>query len=292
MRSARRHHDSCARPTLARSRRRPSPPVAGGSLTRASSRRLSTRYIEAIVSTAFAARTHVTDPVSDDRDRNRKSRDADGLPPPQAASPRSARVDVSARIVEPAEDKKAADMCCLDPDRAHDVADASSSAGRLERQLGAIADGSSRGCGPRSAGRRPGRTPTSHCVCARFRSVVVHTLQQPPERDYSLARTLAEASPSCGCKTAVWRSPVVRGGRYRRVCRGLGGPKSGPEVDRTTPGPRSGHRRCPAFEALPKCGAAHHDAVRPTFAVLIGASGSASASRRVAGRHSYTSTRT
>jgi ribosome-associated protein len=111
----------------------------------------------------------------------------DGLPARDSAAPRSDRapLDLARRIVELAEDKKAADIVLLDLDELTTVADAFViCSGGSERQLAAIADGIVEGL--RAEGVRPyGRegTPESHWVLIDFGSVIVHVFT-PPERDY------------------------------------------------------------------------------------------------------------
>jgi ribosome-associated protein len=121
---------------------------------------------------------------------------ADGLPKRKAA-PRSERppLEVARRIVELAEDKKAADIVLLDLTGLTTVADAFViCSGGSERQLDAIADGIVEGL--RAEKTRPiGRegTASSHWVLLDFGSVVVHIFT-PPERDYySLEKHWSEA---------------------------------------------------------------------------------------------------
>ncbi len=121
------------------------------------------------------------------------SRRPDGLPeradrPAAAAEPspgeRSA-LDLARRIVELAEDKKAADIVLLDLAALTTMADHFViCSGGSERQLDAIADGIISGL--RDEGIRPyGRegTAASHWVLVDYGSVVVHIFT-PPERDY------------------------------------------------------------------------------------------------------------
>jgi ribosome-associated protein len=111
----------------------------------------------------------------------------DGLPARGTAAPRTDRapLDLARRIVELAEDKKAADIVLLDLDELTTVADAFViCSGGSERQLAAIADGIVEGL--REEGVRPfGRegTAESHWVLLDFGSVIVHVFT-PPERDY------------------------------------------------------------------------------------------------------------
>ena len=139
----------------------------------------------------------MTDPVEPTTaTRTRKSPRADGLPHRKAASPSERPpLDVARRIVELAEDKKAADIVLLDLTGLTTLADAFViCSGGSERQLGAIADGIIEGM--RAEKTRPiGRegTATSHWVLLDFGSVVVHIFT-PPERDYySLEKHWSEA---------------------------------------------------------------------------------------------------
>jgi ribosome-associated protein len=123
----------------------------------------------------------VTDPVTATTPR------PDGLPARDAAAPASDRapLDLARRIVELAEDKKAADIVLLDLGELTTLADAFViCSGGSERQIDAIADGILAGL--RDEGVRPiGRegTPESHWVLLDYGSVVVHVFT-PPERDY------------------------------------------------------------------------------------------------------------
>lgn len=120
-----------------------------------------------------------------------------GLPAREAltAEPPMAPLDLARRIVELAEDKKAADIVLLDLGELTTLADAFViCSGGSERQLGAIVDGIVEGL--REEGVRPiGRegTPESHWMLLDFGWVIVHVFT-PPERDYySLERHWAEA---------------------------------------------------------------------------------------------------
>jgi len=112
---------------------------------------------------------------------------SDGLPHRETAAPASDRasLDLAKRIVELAEDKKAADIVLLDLGELTTIADAFViCSGGSERQLAAIADGIVEGL--REEGVRPyGRegTPASHWVLVDFGSVIIHIFT-PPERDY------------------------------------------------------------------------------------------------------------
>ena len=151
----------------------------------------------------------VTDPLPDRptaSPRRRATATAprpDGLPNRDSAAAGSAAVasserpplDVARRVVELAEDKKAADIVLLDLSGLTTLADAFViCSGGSERQLDAIADGVIEGL--RAEKVRPiGRegTASSHWVLVDFGSVVVHIFT-PPERDYySLEKHWAEA---------------------------------------------------------------------------------------------------
>jgi len=115
-----------------------------------------------------------------------------GSPPP---APEMAALDLARRVVELAEDKKAADIVLLDLTGLTTVADyfVIASAGS-ERQLDAIADGVISGMRDERihAFGREG-TAASHWVLVDFGSVIVHVFT-PPERDYyQLERHWAEA---------------------------------------------------------------------------------------------------
>jgi len=120
----------------------------------------------------------------------------DGLPSRGPTTrPDERPLDMARRIVELAEDKKAADIVLLDLTGLTTLADAFViCSGGSERQLDAIADGILEGL--RAEKIRPiGRegTAASHWVLVDFGSVVVHIFT-PPERDYySLEKRWAEA---------------------------------------------------------------------------------------------------
>ena len=106
-----------------------------------------------------------------------------------------APLDLARRIVELAEDKKAADIVILDVAALTTLADAFViCSGGSERQLEAIADGIVDGT--RTMGIRPiGREglSASHWVLIDFGAVIVHVFT-PPERDfYQLEKHWAEA---------------------------------------------------------------------------------------------------
>jgi ribosome-associated protein len=112
-------------------------------------------------------------------------------PPPTDQVP----LEVARRIVELAEDKKAADIVLLEIAPLTTVADyLVICSGGSERQLGAIADGIVEGL-KRDAVSLIGREgePDSHWVLLDAGSVVVHVFA-PPEREYyALERMWAEA---------------------------------------------------------------------------------------------------
>jgi len=112
---------------------------------------------------------------------------ADGLPARESRAPSDERapLEVARRIVEAAEDKKAADIVLLELGELTTVADYFViCSGGSERQLDAIADGiisSLRDERTRPIGREG--TPASHWVLIDFGSVIVHIFT-PPEREY------------------------------------------------------------------------------------------------------------
>jgi ribosome-associated protein len=113
---------------------------------------------------------------------------ADGLPrrdtPAETTGDRAA-LDLARRVVELAEDKKAADIVLLELAPLTTLADYFViCSGGSERQLEAIADGvisSLRDEKVRPIGREG--TAASHWVLIDFGSVIVHIFT-PPERDY------------------------------------------------------------------------------------------------------------
>ena len=111
----------------------------------------------------------------------------DGLPARETAAPKTdlASLDLARRIVELAEDKKAADIVLLDIGELTTLADAFViCSGGSERQIAAIADGIAeklRDDGIKPIGREG--TPESHWVLLDYGSVIVHVFT-PPERDY------------------------------------------------------------------------------------------------------------
>ncbi len=110
-----------------------------------------------------------------------------GLPHRDAPVPASDRdpLDLARRIVELAEDKKAADIVLLGLGELTTLADAFViCSGGSERQLGAIADGiieNLRDEGIKPIGREG--TPESHWILVDYGSVIIHIFT-PPERDY------------------------------------------------------------------------------------------------------------
>ena len=123
----------------------------------------------------------MTDPVHSATQR------PDGLPARDTAAPRMdlEPLDLARRIVELAEDKKAADIVLLDLGELTTLADAFViCSGGSERQISAIADGIVEGL--RDERVKPiGRegTSESHWVLLDYGSVIVHVFT-PPERDY------------------------------------------------------------------------------------------------------------
>jgi ribosome-associated protein len=122
---------------------------------------------------------------------------ADGLPRRDTRAPAGERppLELARRIVELAEDKKAADIVLLDLTPLTTLADYFViCSGGSERQLDAIADGvisPLRHERIRPIGREG--TAASHWVLIDFGSVIVHIFT-PPERDYyALEKHWAEA---------------------------------------------------------------------------------------------------
>ena len=112
---------------------------------------------------------------------------ADGLPHRDEPAPATDRapIDLARRIVELAEDKKAADIVLLDLTELTTLADYFViCSGGSERQLEAIADGiisTLRDERVKPIGREG--LAASHWVLIDFGSVIVHVFT-PPERDY------------------------------------------------------------------------------------------------------------
>jgi ribosome-associated protein len=127
----------------------------------------------------------VTDPALP----NAVAPSADGLPrratPARVQEPERPPLELARRVVELAEDKKAADMVVLELAPLTTLADYFViCSGGSERQLDAIADGIIYGL--RDERLRPiGRegTAASHWVLIDYGSVIVHIFT-PPERDY------------------------------------------------------------------------------------------------------------
>jgi ribosome-associated protein len=122
---------------------------------------------------------------------------ADGLPSRATPPPETDRspLELARRVVELAEDKKAADIVLLDLSALTTLADHFViCSGGSERQLAAIADGIIDGL--REEKVKPiGRegVAASHWVLLDYGSVIVHIFT-PPERDfYQLERHWAEA---------------------------------------------------------------------------------------------------
>ena len=122
---------------------------------------------------------------------------ADGLPQRAQPAPATDRapLELARRIVELAEDKKAADIVLLDLTGLTTLADYFViCSGGSERQLDAIADGITSTL--RDEKLKPiGRegTAASHWVLVDFGSVIVHVFT-PPERDYyQLEKAWSEA---------------------------------------------------------------------------------------------------
>ena len=127
--------------------------------------------------------------------RKTPTRRAHASAPATEPEPERSALDLARRIVELAEDKKAADIVLLDLTGLTTVADYFVIAsGGSERQLDAIAEGVISGMRDEKvhAFGREG-TAASHWVLVDFGSVIVHVFT-PPERDYyQLERHWAEA---------------------------------------------------------------------------------------------------
>lgn len=139
----------------------------------------------------------VTDPALAPRPDGLPRREARPLGAPARPAPADERssLDIARRVVELAEDKKAADIVLLDLSALTTLADYFViCSGGSERQLAAIADGIVGGL--RDEKIRPiGRegVPASHWVLVDFGSVIVHVFT-PPERDfYQLEKHWSEA---------------------------------------------------------------------------------------------------
>ena len=128
--------------------------------------------------------------------RNPKGLPTRGKPaPPRAPDAEMPALDLARRIVELAEDKKAAEIVLLDLSGLTTLADYFViCSGGSERQLDAIADGIISGMRDEKihAFGREG-TAASHWVLVDFASVIVHIFT-PPERDYyQLEKAWSEA---------------------------------------------------------------------------------------------------
>jgi len=141
----------------------------------------------------------VTEPIEPSAQSSPGAPRSDGLPSRAGATTVAASerppLDIARRVVELAEDKKAADIVLLDLTGLTTLADAFViCSGGSERQLDAIADGIVEGL--RSEKVRPiGREglAVSHWVLLDFGAVVVHIFT-PPEREYySLEKHWSEA---------------------------------------------------------------------------------------------------
>jgi len=139
----------------------------------------------------------VTDPALAPRPDGlpRRGGRAAGKPPRTAGVEERSALEIARRVVELAEDKKAADIVLLDLTNLTTLADHFViCSGGSERQLDAIADGIVSGL--RSEGIRPiGREglAASHWVLVDFGTVIVHVFT-PPERDfYQLEKHWSEA---------------------------------------------------------------------------------------------------
>ena len=116
---------------------------------------------------------------------------AEALPEPEieeslrARGARLSALDIARKIVDAAEDKKAAEIVLLDVSELTSMADYFViCSGGSERQLGAIGDGIAeklRDEGVRPIGREGGSN--SHWTLLDFGAVIVHIFA-PPERDY------------------------------------------------------------------------------------------------------------
>jgi ribosome-associated protein len=137
----------------------------------------------------------VTDPTAPNPDGLPRRARALAKARKAAADADRSSLDIARRIVDLAEDKKAADIVLLDLAGLTTMADHFViCSGGSERQLDAIAGGIIDGL--RTEGIRPiGRegTPASHWVLVDFGVVIVHVFT-PPERDfYQLEKHWSEA---------------------------------------------------------------------------------------------------
>ncbi len=139
----------------------------------------------------------MTEPAALSAAKPRRPKPTLGLPARDVPPPPGARasLDIARRVVELAEDKKAADIVLLELGELTTLADAFViCSGGSERQLEAIADAIVDGL--RAEGVRPiGRegVAASHWILVDFGGVVVHVFT-PPERDfYQLEKHWSEA---------------------------------------------------------------------------------------------------
>lgn len=141
----------------------------------------------------------VTKTAASPRDPEAEPQDAPTIGLPSRSTPRPASerppLELARRIVELAEDKKAADIVLLDLGGSTSVADYFViCSGGSERQLDAIADGimsKLRDEKVKPIGREG--TPASHWILIDFGDVIVHIFT-PPEREYyGLERHWSEA---------------------------------------------------------------------------------------------------
>jgi ribosome-associated protein len=132
---------------------------------------------ETAAADALEAETAVEEPEIDNGPEIEESLRQRGL--------RLSSLEIARKIVDAAEDKKAADIVLLDVTELTTFTDYFViCSGGSERQLGAIADGiveQLRGEGVRPIGREGGSN--SHWTLVDFGAVVVHVFA-PPERDY------------------------------------------------------------------------------------------------------------
>jgi len=132
---------------------------------------------EAAAADALEAATAIAEPEAESGPAIEESLRQRGL--------RLSALEVARKIVEAAEDKKAADIVLLEVSELTSMADYFViCSGGSERQLGAIADGIAealRGEGVRPIGREGGSN--SHWTLLDFGFVIVHIFA-PPERDY------------------------------------------------------------------------------------------------------------
>lgn len=130
-------------------------------------------------------------PASTPRPDGLPRREAPPVPPADQREP----LELARRIVELAEDKKAADIVLLDVAGLTTVADCFViCSGGSERQLGAIADGvveGLRGEGVRPIGREG--EAASHWILVDFGAVLLHVFATPERDFYQLEKHWSEA---------------------------------------------------------------------------------------------------